>query len=265
MRRQLPNLPKLPDLIIDAHAHVGAVHSFFIPDNGPASMVRVMDLCGVTQTVLSSHKSLFCDTTDGNNVTATVIGQFPDRLRGYLSINPWQDPARELARWHGHRGFVGIKLHPVVHDYPLDGPRYQPVWDFAARTKCPVLTHTWPEPEDNPEMVRRVATRNPEVTLLAGHAGAIPQGIEQSIAVAKDCPNVILEICSSYISGYEISHMVDMLGPRQVVFGTDFPFIDPRFSLGRTMYARMTDGERAAVLGGTMADLLKTAGEPFLK
>jgi len=48
---------------------------------------------------------------------------------------------------------------------------------------------------------------------------------------------------------------VGELGAERVVFGSDFPFIDLRVSLGRTVFARLGTAERAAVLGGTAAAL----------
>jgi hypothetical protein len=54
--------------------------------------------------------------------------------------------------------------------------------------------------------------------------------------------------------------MVRELGTDQVVYGSDFPFIDLRMSLGRVVFADLTDAERAAVMGGTMLRLLTLGG-----
>ncbi|MGH8996945.1 MAG: amidohydrolase family protein [Acidimicrobiales bacterium] len=265
MHRELPGAAGVVDLVIDAHAHLGPTGAGgALHDSDAHSLVRIMDRCGVHLTMLSSHESISVDSTVGNKRTADAVGQFPQRLLGYLTVNPWQDPEGEIERWVGDSRFAGIKLHPAMHDYMLDGPRYQPVWDFAAGSGCPVLTHTWhPQEEDDMDILRRTASAHPEVTLLAGHSGGQPQGFEKAIEVARDCPNVLLEVCSSYMRGSVIARMVAELGASRVVFGSDVPFVDLRFSLARTLYAGMSADELLAVMGGNISTLLDSLGPAF--
>ncbi|SEM47056.1 amidohydrolase family protein [Nonomuraea pusilla] len=249
-----------PPEFVDAHAHLGPYSLFFIPDHGAADLVRVMDRCGVARTLLSSHLAIQCDAAAGNDATAAAVAAFPDRLAGYLVVNPWQDPVAELSRWAGDPRFAGIKLHPSLHEYRLTGPRYRPVWEYAAERRCPVLTHTTSGlPYDDPAMVGEVAGRYPEVTILAGHSGLFRAGFDDAIEVARRHPNVVLELCGSFMHGDEISRMVGEVGSGQVVFGSDVPFIDLRMSLGRVIFARLSEADRRAVLGGTMRRVLATA------
>lgn len=242
--------------IVDAHAHCGPYSLFFIPDADPAGMVTVLDRCGVRHAILSSHLGIQLDAAAGNRATAEAVATFPDRLSGYLVINPWQDPDAELATWAGDPRFAGVKLHPDLHGYPLTGSRYEPVLAHAERTKTPVLCHTWyGSPYDDPAHVAEVAERHPDLVLLAGHVGGPEPGIDVSVEVAARCPNVLLETCGSFVTGDHLERMVGELPPGKVVFGSDFPFIDLRFSLGRTIFARIGEAERAAVLGGTAAAL----------
>ncbi|MGW3951897.1 amidohydrolase family protein [Streptomyces sp. NPDC004752] len=243
--------------IIDAHAHTGPFSLFFIPDPDPASMVRVMDRCGVSTALISAHLAVQLDTRAGNEVTAAAVAQYPGRFRGYITVNPWQDPVAEIERWADDARFCGIKIHPDQHAYPLTGSRYSAVWEFAAAAGAPVLTHTWAGSAYNDlPMVGDIADRHPQVTLLAGHSGGMPVGYDEAIAVAARYPNVILEICSSRGHGRYLQHMVDEVGADQVVFGSDFPYLDLRVGLGRVLFAKLSDADAAAVLGGTITRLL---------
>ncbi|NUR85891.1 MAG: amidohydrolase family protein [Nonomuraea sp.] len=244
--------------IVDAHAHAGPYSLFFIPEADPAAMIRVMDRCGVSHAVFSSHLSIQLDAAAGNAATAAIVAEAPDRFTGYITVNPWQDPLAELERWGSDRRFGGIKLHPDLHEYPLDGSRYAPVWEFAALTGCPVLTHTFAgSPYNDIPVLDRVAERHPDATILAGHSGVTPLGLDQAIEVAERRPRVILEVCGSHNSGADIARMVRRAGAGRVVYGSDFPFIDLRMSLGRVLFSDLTDNERAAVLGGTISRLLE--------
>jgi predicted TIM-barrel fold metal-dependent hydrolase len=243
--------------IIDAHAHAGPFSLFFIPDCEPASMVRVMDRCGVTRAVLSAHQALQLDASTGNELTARAVSAFPDRLSGYFTVNPWQDPVAEVERWADDPRFVGIKVHPDLHTYPILGSRYATVWEYAEKTGAPVLTHTGPDSLYNDiTMVDVLAEAHPEVAILAGHAGGARRTFDDSIAVALRHPNIVLELCGSTNHGTAITRMVDEVGSAQVVFGSDFPFIDLRSSLARVVFARLSETDRAAVLGLTMQALL---------
>ncbi|WP_283139467.1 amidohydrolase family protein [Rhizohabitans arisaemae] len=243
--------------IVDAHAHAGPYSLFFIPEPDPGGMLRVMDRCGVAHAVFSSHLSIQADAAAGNALTAAIVAQAPDRFTGYLTVNPWQDPAAELVRWGDDPRFGGIKLHPDLHDYPLVGSRYAGVWEHAEERGWPVLTHTFSgSPYNDLFHVETVAARHPGATILAGHSGVTPLGIEAAIEVAKRHDNVILEVCGSYNTGTDIVRMVREVGADRVVYGSDFPFIDLRMSLGRILFSGLTDVERAAVLGGTITRLL---------
>jgi predicted TIM-barrel fold metal-dependent hydrolase len=243
--------------IVDAHAHFGPYSLFFIPESDPASMVRVMDRCGISMALISSHLGVLLDSAAGNEATAAAVSAHPDRFLGYIVLNPWQDPVAELERWADDPRFCGVKIHPDQHAYALTGSRYNVVWDFARATGVPVLTHSWAGSAYNDlSMVGEVAERHPEVNILAGHAGGMPAGYDDAIAVATRYPNVFLELCSSRGHGRFVQRMVDEVGADQVVFGSDFPFVDLRVTLGRVLFAALDSADIAAVLAGTMRRLL---------
>ena len=51
--------------------------------------------------------------------------------------------------------------------------------------------------------------------------------------------------------------MVREAGAERVIFSSDIPFIDLRYGLGRVLFADLTPGEQALVLGGNIRRLLK--------
>jgi uncharacterized protein len=243
--------------IVDAHAHAGPYSLFFIPRSTPAEMTRVMDRCGVSTALISTNLAIQLDAAAGNDETARTVTAHPGRMLGYLVVNPWQDPMAELARWQDDPRFVGIKVHPDLHHYPLTGPRYAGVWEYAERTGRPVLTHTWLGSDyDDLSHVDTVAGRHPGANIIAGHAGVRREGVDAAIALARRHDNVHLEICGSHGHGVLIARMVGELGPARVVYGSDFPFIDMRTSLGRVVFAELESADTALVLGGNIGRLV---------
>ena len=246
--------------IIDAHAHVGPYALFFIPRNDSDGLVRVMDRCGVSRTILSSHLGIQLDARAGNEETARAADRHPGRISGYFVVNPWQDPAAEIAHWAGDPRFVGIKVHPDLHHYPVTGDRYAPVWEFAERTGRPVLTHSWvSSPFDDLHQIGAVAEKYPAARILVGHAGVLREGVDDAIALARRHPGLFLELCGSHGHGELIVRMAGELGAGRLVYGSDFPFIDMRSSLGRLVFAALDDADKTMILGGTIAALLGEA------
>ncbi len=249
--------PQTAVRIIDAHAHAGPYALFFIPRNSPAQMVRVMDRCGVSTALISTNLAIQLDAAAGNVETAHAVAEHPGRLLGYLVVNPWQDPEAELYRWQHDPRFAGIKVHPDLHHYPLTGPRYAPVWEFAERTGRPVLTHTWWGSDyDDLSHVAAVAERYPRAQIIAGHAGVRREGIDDAIALGRRHPNVHLEICGSHTHGALVARMAREVGADRVIYGSDFPFIDLRTSLGRVVFAGLSDSDAALILGGNITRLI---------
>jgi predicted TIM-barrel fold metal-dependent hydrolase len=246
--------------VIDAHAHLGPYSLFHIPDSDLRTMVDVMDVTGVRMAVLSSHRAIQHDAHAGNTETLRAVDRFPDRIAGYAVVNPWQRPDRELGRLAGDPRFVGVKVHPDLHEYPLTGPLYEQLWEHVEQSGLPVLTHTWHgSPFDDPRQAGEVLTRHPGVRLILGHSGVSPAGMATSLEVAQEHSAAYLEVCGSSMTGALLRWLVEQAGADRVLFGSDFPFIDQRYSLGRVVGAGFEPKEAEAVLGGNAAALFGLA------
>jgi predicted TIM-barrel fold metal-dependent hydrolase len=244
--------------IVDVHAHLGPYSLFFIPESDAATMVAVMDRTGTDVTVLAANRAIQQDAHLGNSQSLAAVDAYPDRIAAYAVINPWQEPERELERLAGDDRFVGIKVHPSLHRYPVTGARYASVWAFAESTGCPVLSHSEHQsPYDAPRLFEAVAERYPGTSIVLGHAGITPAGVDEAIAAARRYDSLWLEVCGSQMTGPLIRAMVDQVGSGRVVFGSDFPFIDQRMSLGRVVCAPLTESQRQDVLSGNARKLFR--------
>jgi predicted TIM-barrel fold metal-dependent hydrolase len=94
------------------------------------------------------------------------------------------------------------------------------------------------------------------VNIILGHAGVCGVGHRRAIAVAEQCPNVYLELCGSLTTGHWIRRIVDAVGAERVLFGSDFPFIELRYALGRIVFGELNPEELRLVLGANARRLL---------
>lgn len=235
-----------PIPIVDAHAHLGPWGAFEIPERGSlASMLAVMDRVGVERVALSSHLAIAGDAREGNRLTLAAKDAAPARVWGYLVVSPheaWDEaqPSSCLLV----PGVVGLKLHPETYAYPVTGEGYAPALAWAEAVGLPVLVHCQHgSPFCSPGMLGRVASRYPRLPLILGHMGVTPAGFREAVAVARDHPWVYLEICGSHMTADWLAWTVARVGVERVVFGSDVPFIDLRYSVGRVAMAQL--GEEA--------------------
>jgi predicted TIM-barrel fold metal-dependent hydrolase len=191
------------------------------------------------------------------------VRAYPDRFIGYASVDP-HHPERvrpELERAFDELGLPLIKLHPTIVEYPISGPAYEPVWRFASERRTVVLSHTWAGTSTcAPKLFEPLAEEYPDVAFVFGHSGGTPAGYVESIEIAQKHQNVYLDLCRSVMSGVWVERIVREVGPERVLWGTDFPFIEPRYLVGRLALAPLSDQAKRLVLGESVERLLQERG-----
>ena len=245
--------------IIDAHAHLGPTGGFYIPTPDAASMVGMMDRLGIDTTIISSHLAITSDYSRGNDLTAEATRRFPGRFLGYVVPNPQyaEDVLPELRRGFDRLGLCAIKLHPSLQGYSVLDPMCEPIWRFAEERGALVLSHTWNESDTcSPTSFGKVAEAHPQARFLLGHSGGTHDGRREAVEVAQARENIYLEICGSTLTCAELEWMVEQAGAERVVFGTDSPWLDPRFVFGKVVLSQLSDGQLRLVLGENIARLL---------
>lgn len=254
--------PKLiqPEIeITDAHGHLGPYFKFAIPDSNAQGMVDAMDAAGVHQVCISSHLAISGDWKIGNEITLEAVKQFPQRLIGHVVVSP-NEPhliLPELRHYLDDCAFKAIKVVPDTHMQSITSKGYEPMWAFAAERKCLVCCHTFHgSTMDDPGLFAEIARRYPEVPVLIVHSGALQAAFNNAIQVARQYSNLYLDVSGSYITSPWIKRMVDELGPEKVIYSSDIPFIDVRYSLGRVIYAGLTPEQLRLVLGGNIRRIL---------
>lgn len=235
--------------VIDTHCHLGPFCGFHMPEASLESMVAGMERRGLESIVLSPHSALCGDTREGNREMLDAVERYPGRVYGYCTLNPNfpEDIDGEMDAYLDHPGVVGIKIHPAMHAHPVDGPNYEPVWRRANERELMLLCHTWGKSGGCGAIdMRSVAEKYPQVRLLLGHSchGAW----EGAIAIARDFPNVYLELTASdYFYGM-LEWMCRDAGSEKVVYGTDYPWFDPNSTIGCVTYAHISEDDMQNIL-----------------
>lgn len=268
--------------IIDLHGHFGPFPGSYLPAAPVEKMLGTLRRAGVRRIICSAHEALLGDYVRGNREMQSAVDQHPDVLAGYWAINPNHRDSWSVAvnDFETTRGFVGFKFLPDYHTYPLDGDRFKPALEYADVRRLLVLVHTWGgSPYDSPQLLEKVAIRYSGAIFLMGHSGY--GDWETSIRVARDLPNVYLELTAVYaahdfamfpagsgtpaplgsclhVNGI-IEVMCEQAGSGKVVFGTDMPWYSPHYAAGAVLFAHISDNDRHNIFHRNAERFLKCA------
>lgn len=248
--------------VIDMHGHMGAWKGIHFPNADAAAMVHSMDRAGVRMLCFCHHAALFCPDI-GNAANVEAVRKFPDRLRAYVGINPHYGDAiaRDLAAYESHRNvFVGLKVLAGYHLISWDAPPYEPAWRFANEHKTLLLGHTWGGAgrHDGPEQVRKAAAKYPDVRLLLGHS--LHGAWDDAIAIAKEFPNVYLELTAVLDDRGAVERFVDAGLAKKCLYGTDLPWFNEHYYIGAVLSAKISDDDRHDILHRNAERLLAEQG-----
>ena len=166
-----------------------------------------------------------------------------------LISDPWKGKAalNELERSLTDLSLKGLKLHPIQQAFFPNDTKFYPLYEKCADHGVPVLFHTglaaagaglpggagfklkYSAPIPG---IDDVAADFPDLTIIMAHP-AWPW-IDQQIAVLLHKPNVFMDL-SGWSPRYIPADLIREAGTRlqdKVMFGSDFPFIQPERWLG---------------------------------
>lgn len=232
------------ELVIDAHAHLGPWHNFFIPDNGADGMIAVMDRIGVGIICPASHACIGPDFVLGNDLAAKAMRKYPGRFAPYIGINPNYDDgvAVEIERCR-RKGMKNIKIHSM-HKVAYDDARYKPAFEIANDLGWAILAHTWGK---DARVFIKLGEAYPKASFLLAHSGV--GDFQTYIDVARTAKNTYLDLATSQVGYNWVETFVKRVGADRVTFGSDVPFIALAPQIGQVLCARISDDDKRKILG----------------
>ncbi|MCX7795350.1 MAG: amidohydrolase family protein [bacterium] len=244
--------------MIDAHAHLGKWYNFYYDGGDFLSMVKIMDRIGMEFAWISALIGIGPDYELGNEMVFEAMNAFPDRFKGYVTLSPYfAGKMEDELKKRASQGFIGIKLHPGTHLYPIDGVNYLYAYKYADEHRWPILIHTWGE-RDVRTLIE-VAKSYQNAIFIMGHSGGDLKSMLLAVDLAKNVDNVYLDLTGSAMYNGIIEYYVERIGSDRILFGTDFPFIDPRPAIGWVKGSKISEGEKLNILKNNAKRILNSA------
>ena len=168
-----------------------------------------------------------------------VCQKYPDRFSGLAGVDPYRgmQGLRDLEQAVKQYGFVGAHLYPHWFGLAPDHAKYYPYYAKCCELDIPIMMqvgHNLIYQRDRrlpsvgrPICLDQVAIDFPELKLLGIHIG-IPW-TDEMISMAWKHQNVYIGV-DAYAPKHwpqQLVHYLDTYGRHKVLFGTDWPVIDP--------------------------------------
>ena len=209
----------------------------------PEAFLEKMDRAGIEHAFLIAVKCGSADHRIHRHVpyerVAAMVKKYPKRFSGLAGIDPTQGmrAMRELEHGVKELGFVGAHLYPHWFEQAPDHAIYYPFYAKCCELDVPIqmqvghcLRYSVERPlrsVGRPITLDTIACHFPELKLVGIHIGW--PWAEEMISVAYKHPNVYIG-SDAYAPAYWPESFVKFLnswGSKKVIFGTDFPVIDP--------------------------------------
>lgn len=224
-------------MIIDGHAHIsdtdyGNVELYVqaLDEAGVEKGVVVpggmMDVREMTLYIMGEKES---EEEIPNNVVYNAIKKYPERLKGYVCINPLEEDSAFATFEEGIKnGCVGVKLNPMSHKFAFSGEVLDVIAEECGKQNLPIYTHTLFNPGASTEKLGVFSQRHPETNFILGHMGFGPADV-LAREFARDYPNFYLE--TSLGNYLNLTIAVEKVGPDKLIFGSEFPMSTPDIEL----------------------------------
>lgn len=171
---------------------------------------------------------------------AEYCRQMPARYSGLAGVDPFRGMSqlRDLEYAVHELGFVGAHSYPHWFRLPPDAPQWYPIYAKCCELDIPIMMQVGQNliyQKDvrlpsvaKPILLDQIAIDFPELRIIGIHVGT--PWAEEMIAMAWKHENVFIGI-DAYAPRHlpkALVHYMNSYGRDKVLFGTDWPVIDPR-------------------------------------
>lgn len=252
-------------MIVDSHMHLGMSTASPCVDPSVEGMLAQMDHLGIDRSVsVGASGHVFGRPEVGHEAALRAFELSEGRIVSCSYFNPHypEEDFERCARELEHEAYVGLKIVGSLTETHAGDERWEPVWQLASAKGVPIVVHSWWYSDYNPrqryhtpDQFEPYIRAYPNVNMMLGHAGGRYEGHRVAAKLARQYPNVFMDLSGDVYSFGLVEYLVDQAGADRVLFGSDVYMIDGRTVMGRVLDADISPEAKALVLGENGARL----------
>jgi predicted TIM-barrel fold metal-dependent hydrolase len=239
-------------MIVDCHTHVweypAHISDQFINDARAVAGAGYNDIAvrldhhwssmaPVDRAIVLGFRARHVGVLVPNDYVAQYVGQHPEKLIGFCSVDPGDDDAVEQLEHAVKRlGLRGLKLGPIYQNIHPSDPRLARLLGRAEELDIPVLMHQGTTfccnvslEVANPVLLQPIAIRFPRLRLVIAHLGH--PWIGETIVLIRKHPNLFADISALHYRPWQFYNALVTAQEYGVLdrllFGSDYPFTTP--------------------------------------
>jgi len=238
---------------------------------GAQDLIAVMDAQGIDKAVVFGFPWKNPNTlSDHNDYISASVEKFPKRLIGFCCLDPFSQTAPAEAQRCLAGNFAGVgELAFYQSGFNERSIKHlEPIMEICRQADVPVLIHTnkpighqYPGkvPLTFPELYGLIR-KFPENKIVLAHWGG---GMFFFNLVKKEIKESLRHIyfdtaASPFLYDPKVySIAVQIVGPEKILFGSDYPLIDPSRYVKEMEAAGLSPDDTRRILGQNAAELLK--------
>jgi predicted TIM-barrel fold metal-dependent hydrolase len=234
----------------------------------PEELAETMKAAGISHAVVLNQAAASKEAMDwllsGNYFVCAYAQKHPGLIPAIgLDKEMKRSPAAEIEhklKW----GARAVKLHPIAQKFYVNDRVMWPIYQKCAETGLPIIFHCGKMMIKrmvnyaHPCLFHDVLKSFPTLKVVLAHMGG---GFwEAAIRIANTFPgNVYLDtaiaLSAAPVPDYlrltddQAVVMIRKIGPHRIMFGSDFPWVNPKQDIARIMSLALTEAEKKMILG----------------
>jgi predicted TIM-barrel fold metal-dependent hydrolase len=186
-----------------------------------------------------------------------------DKLIAFGGIYPHTDDYKRDIDFIVRCGLKGLKFHCEYQNFVVDAPEMLRIYDYALSRGLIILHHAGTDPgypgpfKSSPERFARIADAMRGGVIVAAHFGGHAEwdDVERYLV----CKNIYLDTSMGfeYFPHEQFLRIVKNHGVDRILFASDSPWSDAKTEIEHLRALPLSDGEKAAILGGNAQRLLR--------
>lgn len=224
-------------MIIDAHTHIHSEKDGY-GSRYDASLEYLIQNLEESEVDKAIVLPIACDTPyvkrTENRFVAECCQKYPDKLIGFASVHPLEDPdpAKRLEHDIKTYNLKGLKIHPRFQGISANDTRLVPLIEKAAELNIPVaidclLWKPTPLKMQLPFNIDELCKKVPEAKIIICHAGGFRFLDTLAVAVANDHVYLDLSVSLKYFYNTPFEEqfifVLKQVGAKRLIYGSDHP------------------------------------------
>jgi len=246
--------------VIDTHCHIypdkiaqkaaAGIGSFY--DIGMNFDGRLDTLKAVSARAHVVHSVIFSVATTPHQVHSinTFIAEnvrcSAGRFTGLGTLHPDSETMEADIDELQALGLKGVKLHPDVQQFPIDGPAGRRICALCEERSLPLLLHAGDYRYDYSNVNRLIPLLKdfPKLQMIGAHFGGWSVWAQAAEAL-HGFDNIMVDASSTFhwVSRDTAKKLISLYGADRVLFGSDFPMWDPKDEIEYLLSLDLTDDE----------------------